>query len=101
MIRKRDGPAPPKTTPGPGANEHAQSSLPPPKSLRKSARTTTPKIRSRRRQGDPPWRGFAVRLYLRPGSDARALYALLRAAAQKYGLEVASVDEIRESGEES
>jgi hypothetical protein len=37
-----------------------------------------------------------VRLYLKPGSDAHALYALLKLAAQRYGLEVASVDEIHD-----
>jgi hypothetical protein len=41
-----------------------------------------------------------VRLYLKPGTEAHALYALLRAAAERYGLEVASVDEIRENNHE-
>jgi hypothetical protein len=36
-----------------------------------------------------------VRLYAPPGSDgAHALYLLLRLAAQRFGLTVASVDEI-------
>ena len=34
-----------------------------------------------------------MRLYLKPGSDAAALYSLLKLAAQRFGLEVASVDE--------
>jgi hypothetical protein len=96
MPRKRDGPAPQRTTPGPGVDERAQS-LPPPKILRKSARTTPlsqQHHRSRRRQ-DRSWRGFSVRLYAPPGSDgAHALYTPLKLAAQRYGLEVASVDEI-------
>jgi hypothetical protein len=36
-----------------------------------------------------------VRLYARPGTDgAHALYAFLRLAAQRYGLEVGDVQEI-------
>jgi hypothetical protein len=41
-----------------------------------------------------------VRLYLKPGSDAHALYALLKLAAERFGLEVASVDEIHEADHE-
>ena len=95
MIRKRDGPAPRKTTPSQGqkGDERARL-LPQPKSPRKSGRTPSHHRRVRRRQGNPSWRGFSVRLYLKPGSDAHALYALLRLAAERYGLEVASVDEI-------
>jgi len=37
-----------------------------------------------------------VRLYLKPGSNAHSLYALLRAAAERYGLEVADVREIHD-----
>jgi hypothetical protein len=37
---------------------------------------------------------FRVRLCLPPEGDATALYTLLKLAAQKFGLEVASVDEI-------
>jgi hypothetical protein len=37
-----------------------------------------------------------VRFYLRPGTDAHALYALLRAAAERYGLEVGDVQELSE-----
>ena len=96
MVKKRDGPAPQETTPSQeqGVNERALP-LPQPKSPRKSGRTASPSqhSRSRRRQGDPSWRGFAVRLYLKPGSDAAALYSLLKLAAQRFGLEVASVDE--------
>jgi hypothetical protein len=94
MIRKRDGPQPRQTAKGPGVDERAPS-VPHPESLRKSRAHTTPPrhLRSRRRQ-DHSWRGFSVRLYLKPGSDASALYTLLKLAAQKFGLEVASVDEI-------
>ena len=95
MIRKRDGPAPGRPARGPGVDECDARLLPRSESPRKSrAQPTTPKIRVRRRQGNPSWRGFSVRLYLKPGSDAHALYALLRLAADRYGLEVASVDEI-------
>jgi len=84
MIRKRDGPAPGRPARGPGVDECDARLLPRSESPRKSrAQPTTPKIR-----------GFSVRLYLKPGSDAHALYALLRLAAERYGLEVASVDEI-------
>jgi hypothetical protein len=38
-----------------------------------------------------------VRLYLRPGADAHALYALLKLAARRFGLEVGDVHEINES----
>jgi len=85
MIRKRDGPAPGRPARGPGVDECDARLLPRSESPRKSrAQPTTPKIRVRRRQGNPSWRGFSV----------HALYALLRLAAERYGLEVASVDEI-------
>ena len=97
MIRKRDGPAPGRPARGPGVEERDARLLPRSESPRNSrAQPTIPKIRSRRRQGDPSWRGFSVRLYLKPGSDAHALYALLRIAAERYGLQVASVDEIHD-----
>src|SRR6516164_9874269 len=103
MPKQRDGPAPRKTTPSQGqkGDERARL-LPQPKSPRKYGRTASPSqhSRSRRRQGDPSWRGFAVRLYLKPGSDAHALYALLKLAAERFGLEVASVDEIHEADHE-
>jgi hypothetical protein len=35
-------------------------------------------------------------LYIPPGGDAHALYALLRLAAQRFGLEVGNVHEIHE-----
>jgi hypothetical protein len=38
-----------------------------------------------------------VRLYVPPGRSAHALYALLRLAAQRFGLEIADVHEIDES----
>ena len=96
MIRKRDGPASGRPTPGPGVDEHDARLLPRSESPRNSrAHPTTPKIRSRRRQGDPSWRTFRVRLVTKPGAEgATALYAYLRAAAKRFGLQVASVDEI-------
>jgi len=97
MIRKRDGPAPPKTTPGPGVDERDARLLPRSESPGKSGRTTTSQHpRVRRRQGDPSWRGFAVRLYLKPGSEAAALYSFLKLMARRHGLQVASVDEIHD-----
>ena len=95
MPRKRDGPAPQETTPGQGQNgDDRPRLLPRLKTPRKPGRTTSPQHRRARRRQDPSWRGFSVRLYLRPGrSDAHALYALLRLAAERYGLTVASVDE--------
>src|SRR5262245_21175080 len=95
MFRKRDGPASGRPTPSQGVDERDARLLPRLKTPRKlRAQLTTPKIRSRRREGDPSWRSFSVRLFLKPGRDAHALYALLRAAAERYGLAVASVDEI-------
>jgi hypothetical protein len=38
-----------------------------------------------------------VRLYVPPGRSAHALYALLKLAAQRFGLEVGDVHEINES----
>jgi hypothetical protein len=98
MPHKREGPAPQETTPSQGQKgEVGPRLLPPPKTLRKPGRITSPQHRrTRRRPDDPSWRGFSVRLYLKPGSDAHALYALLRLAAERFGLEVASVDEISE-----
>jgi hypothetical protein len=37
-----------------------------------------------------------VRLYLKPGSNAHALYALLRLAAERYGLAIGDVTEIHD-----
>jgi hypothetical protein len=38
-----------------------------------------------------------VRLYARPGTDgAHAVYALLKAAAERYGLQVGDVHEIHD-----
>jgi len=97
MPRKRDGPAPQETTPSQGQGDTRAPPLPRPESLRNPAgRPPSSQSRSRRRQGDPSWRGFAVRLYLKPGSDAAALYSLLKLAAERYGLTVASVDEIHD-----
>jgi len=99
MPKQRDGPAPQERTPGQGQQGDTRAPpLPGSKSPRKTGAHTSPSQhhRSRRRQDPPSWRGFSVRLYLKPGSDAHALYALLRLAAERFGLEVASVDEIHD-----
>jgi hypothetical protein len=97
MPRKRDGPAPLSTTPGPGKNDRAPR-LPQPEFPRKTARKTSP---PHRKPQPPPsasaWRRFDVRLYVKPGaSNAHALYALLKAAVERYGLTVGEVREIHE-----
>jgi hypothetical protein len=96
LPHQRDGPAPRQTAPSQQIDERAVVFLPPPKFLRKPPRTTTPSHRrSQRRPGPPTWRGFSVRLFCPPTSDgAHALYAFLKLAAQRYGLEVGSVKEI-------
>jgi hypothetical protein len=38
-----------------------------------------------------------VRLYVPPRRSAHALYALLRLAAKRFGLEISTVDEIHDS----
>ena len=96
MPRKRDGPAPRKRTPSQGQGDTSPASLP----QRKFPRNTKGHIfpsshRYTQRRQEQSWRGFDVRLYLRPGSEAHALYALLRLAAERYGLEIASVTKIR------
>jgi hypothetical protein len=94
---KRDGPAPQGTAPSQGQKDERAVLLPRPGFLRNSsARTATPRShpRSRRRQ-EGSWRGFSVRLYAPPTTDgAHALYAFLKLAAQRYGLEVGDVQEI-------
>jgi hypothetical protein len=90
MPKQRDGPAPFAATPGPGVDERARL-LPRLKTSRKyRARSfPPPHRRPRRRQRDTRWRVFSVRLCAPPGSDgAHALYALLKLAAERYGLEV-------------
>jgi hypothetical protein len=98
LPHKRDGPAPQRTTPGPGQIDERARLLPRLKFPRNTrARPTTPKNHRPRRRQEGPWRGFSVRLYVRPGTDgAHALYVLLRLAAQRFGLEVGEVREIRE-----
>jgi len=60
------------------------------------APSPSPNRRARHRQ-DRSWRGFSVRLYARPGTDgAHALYALLRLATERYGLQVGDVTEIHD-----
>jgi hypothetical protein len=97
LPHKRDGPAPQRTTPGQGQIDERARLLPRLKFLRKSARTTTPSHHRSRRRQDRSWRGFSVRLYAPPTTDgAHALYAFLKLAAQRYGLEVGDVQEIRD-----
>ena len=99
MVRKRDGPRIAANDQGPEQGEVGPSSLPRAQTPRKPIQGhTSPSShrRTRRRQRDDRWRGFAVRFYLRPGTDAHALYALLRAAAERYGLEVGDVQELSE-----
>src|SRR5215813_6269018 len=96
MPRKRDGPLSQQTTRGPRQKGDKCPRLLP---QRKFPRNTKGHIfpsshRYTQRRQEQSWRGFDVRLYLKPGSDAHALYALLRLAAERYGLEVASVDEV-------
>lgn len=100
MPRKRDGPLSQQTTRGPGqSDDERPPPLPRLESPRKSRAHTFPlhHHRTRRRQGDPSWRGWTVRMYAPPTSDGvHALYLLLRLAAQRYGLEVGDVTEIRD-----
>ena len=92
MVKQRDGPASLLTTPGPRGKRQtrAVSSAPP----KNSAQLCPPSHRRSQRRQEPTWRGFRVRVYVRPGLSAHALYAWLRAAAQRFGLEVGTVDEI-------
>src|SRR5262249_3693383 len=103
MIRKRDGPAPGRPTPSQGQGDTRPASLPEARTPRKtsSGHPSTSHRRTRRRQPQG-WREFNVRLVTQPGAaGATALYAYLRAAAKRFGLEVASLDEVRDRGEES
>jgi len=98
MPRKRDGPVPQQTATGPKQKGDERPRLLP---QRKFPRNTKGHIfpsshRYTQRRQEQSWRGFAVRLYLKPGSDAHALYALLRLAAERYGLEVGDVTEIHD-----
>ena len=104
MVKKRDGPAPQETTPSQeqGVNERALP-LPQPKSPRNTRAHPTPsKIRSRRRQGDPSWREFHVRLFSKPDSEGvHALHVYLRTMARRYGLTIVEINEVRDRGEET
>jgi hypothetical protein len=95
LPHKRDGPAPQGTTPSQKADERAPS-LPRRKFPRNTpARTASPHSHRRSRRRQDHWRGFSVRLYVRPGADGvHALYAFLKLTAQRYGLEVGDVREI-------
>src|SRR6516225_9375423 len=94
MPKQRDGPAPQQTAPSQGQNDERAPPLPRLKSPRKSRAHPTPQPPRVRRRQEQSWRGFSVRLYLKPGSDAHALYALLRLAAERYGLAIGDVTEI-------
>jgi hypothetical protein len=98
MPHQRDGPAPRITTPGQGQKDERARLLPLPDFPRNYPARTSSQAhhRVRRRQQDH-WRGFAVRLYAPPTTDgAHALYAFLKLAAQRYGLEVGDVQEIHD-----
>jgi len=96
-MRKRDGPAPQERTPSQGQIDERAPPLPQPKIPRKPGRTTYPPHHRSRRRQPQGWRQFRVRIVTKPDSSgATALYAFLRAAAKRFGLEVASVDEITE-----
>jgi|SRR5215471_8772729 len=101
MVKKRDGPAPFSATPGPKQKDDVSPRLLPPQEIpRKGHTSPSSHPRSRRRQ-PTGWREFRVRLVTKPSADgAAALYAYLRAAAKRFGLEVANVDEVHNRGEE-
>src|SRR5262245_17265234 len=99
-MRKRDGPRIAAGDQGPeqGGIERP-ASLPQAQTPRKKTSGHTspsPHRRKRRRQAERAWRGFAVRLYAKPDSGAHALYAFLKLAAQRFGLEVGDVQEVHE-----
>ena len=96
MTRKRDGPAPQSTATGPRIEGRGtRPSLAPPANPAQVARPPPPPPHRRQKPRQAAaWRGFAVRLYPPPGHDSHALYALLRLAAKRFGLEVGGVDEI-------
>jgi hypothetical protein len=95
-MRKRDGPRIAASDQGPRqGGTKRPASLP----QRKTPRNTTQGHPSTshhqtRRRREQSWRGFSVRLYLRPGTEAHALYAFLKLMARRHGLEVADVTEL-------
>ena len=98
MVKKRDGPAPFSATPGQrqGVNERALP-LPQAKSPRNPQGRPPSQHRKPRHRQPQGWRQFDVRVVTKPGAEgATALYAYLRAAAKRFGLEVASVDEVHD-----
>src|SRR5262245_12173160 len=98
MPRKRDGPRiAADQGPEQGVNERP-APLPQAQTPRNTPGHISPSAHPRvRRRQDPSWRGFAVRLYVPPGTDGgHALYALLKLAAERYGLEVGDVSEIHD-----
>ena len=98
MTRKRDGPAPRKTTPGQGQRDDERAPpLPGLKTPRNTRALPTPsQSRSRPRQPHPAgWRQFSVRVVTGPDSEAvHALHAFLRAAAKRYGLTIVRIDKV-------
>jgi hypothetical protein len=97
-MRKRDGPATRATSTGPRVVDERAVLLPRLKSLRKSARTASPHQHHRpRRRRQDRWRGWSIRVFAPPNADgAHALYLLLlRLAAQRFGLQVGDVRELR------
>jgi hypothetical protein len=109
LPHKRDGPAPQGTTPSPKGAERIDPFLPLPEIPRKPAplltsaardlppknhhSSSTPQDRSAGRS----WRGFSVRLEVRPGFDGiRALRALLRLAKRRFGLHATDAHELQD-----
>ena len=97
MSRKRDGPAPRKTTPGQGQKvDERPRLLPEAQSLRNttSGHPTPSHSRSRRRQPQG-WREFNVRVVTGPDSEAvHALHSYLRTMARRFGLTIVRIDKI-------
>src|SRR5262245_6372001 len=99
MTRKRDGPRIAANDQGPEQKGDKRPRLLP---QRKFPRNTKGHIfpsshRYTQRRQEQSWRGFDVRLYLKPGTEAHALYTLLKVAARRYGLEVGDVTEIHDN----
>jgi len=96
MTRKRDDPADVTSVAGPEQKGDERPRLLPPQEIPRKGHTSPSTHRRKRRRQDRSWRGFSVRLYLKPGSNAHALYALLRLAAERYGLAIGDVTEIHD-----
>jgi hypothetical protein len=97
MVKKRDGPAPQETTPGPKQGGDSPAPLPQAQTPRNTSQGHTsksshPRVRRRQPQG---WREFNVRVVTGPDSEAvHALHTFLREAARRYGLTIARIDKL-------